>query len=178
MKRGSRESEARVSSPATTRLAKGCGTGILPVFHGRDAHATRGKASLTSLANRSGVRRQAVFRATPLFEHDCGGRTTRKTVPRPAHSAALVTALQIPQTDASKTMTFHHGRGSCGVKTSHLNASLIISLSAQQVVERLFLFPSSPARHVTNRVRSPCRVARMFRAHKTKNACACRFVRH
>ena len=64
-----------------------------------------------------------------------------KAVPRPAHSAALVTALQIPQTDASKTMTFHHGRGSCGVETSHLNASLIISLSAQQVIERLFLPP-------------------------------------
>jgi hypothetical protein len=65
-----------------------------------------------------------------------------KAVPRPAHSAALVTALQIPQTDASKTMTFHHGRGSCGVETSHLNASLIISLSAQQVVERLLLSPT------------------------------------
>ncbi len=32
--KGSRESGARASSPATTCLAKGCGTGILPVFHG------------------------------------------------------------------------------------------------------------------------------------------------
>ena len=32
--KGSKESGARASSPATMCLAKGCGTGILPVFHG------------------------------------------------------------------------------------------------------------------------------------------------
>jgi hypothetical protein len=34
MVKGGVESRARVSSPATTCLVKGCGTGILPVFHG------------------------------------------------------------------------------------------------------------------------------------------------
>jgi len=37
---------------------------------------------------------KAVFRATPLFEPGCGARLRAKAVPRPAHSAALVTALQ------------------------------------------------------------------------------------
>jgi len=41
-----------------------------------------------------GVRRQAVFRATPLFERSAAAMLRAKAVPRPAHSAALVTALQ------------------------------------------------------------------------------------
>jgi len=36
-------------------------------------------SALTSQAKRYGVRRQAVFRATPLFKHECGGRATRKS---------------------------------------------------------------------------------------------------
>ena len=42
-----------------------------------------------------GVRRQAVFRATPLFERSAAAMLRAKAVPRSAHSAALVTALQI-----------------------------------------------------------------------------------
>ena len=42
-----------------------------------------------------GVRRQAVFRATPLFEQGAAAMLRAKAVPRSAHSAALVTALQI-----------------------------------------------------------------------------------
>jgi len=38
------------------------------------------------------VRRQAVFRATPLFEQEAVARLRAKAVPRLAHSAALVTA--------------------------------------------------------------------------------------
>jgi hypothetical protein len=52
-----------------------------------------------SVTKEFGVRRQAVFRTTPLFEREWGQcfRAWRgeKAVPRPAHSAVLVTALQI-----------------------------------------------------------------------------------
>jgi len=176
---------------------EGCGTGILPVFHGRDAHATRGVARASCPCSMGGtpmprgvwhghlarvclmggtpmprgvlqephksgekiLRRQAVFRTTPLFKRENGGRAVYKSgaatrtsslhfvaytsslhfvvlhfvptlrrwrnrlgvatkcirlrvatksfrawrggkaVPRPAHSAALVTALQISKAD-------------------------------------------------------------------------------
>jgi len=48
------------------------------------------RRKLRKSGEKSGVRRQAVFRATPLLTW-----TGQKAVPRPAHSAALVTALQI-----------------------------------------------------------------------------------
>ncbi len=156
---------------------EGYGTGILPVFHGRDAHATRGVARASCPCSMGGtpmprgvlqeprksgekiLRRQAVFRTTPLFKRENGGRAVHrsgaathtsslhlvaytsskhfvvlhfvqtlrrwrnrlgvatkcirlrvatksfrawrggKAVPRPAHSAALVTALQISKAD-------------------------------------------------------------------------------
>jgi len=58
---------ARASSPATTCLAKGCGTGILPVFHGRDAHAHGGLKCFTHKPGKqisaaaSGIPRGAAF---------------------------------------------------------------------------------------------------------------------
>jgi len=53
------------------------------------------RRKLRKAGEKSGVRRQAVLRATPLFEQGCF-RAWRgeKAVPRPARSAALVTALQ------------------------------------------------------------------------------------
>ena len=40
----------------TAPLACRCGTGILPVFHGRDAHATRGFARASVMGERGGAK--------------------------------------------------------------------------------------------------------------------------
>ncbi|HRT28716.1 MAG TPA: hypothetical protein P5527_02890, partial [Kiritimatiellia bacterium] len=56
--------------------------GFSPRSDGRDERLLVFCSILSSIAQvwqMDPVRRQAVFRATPLFEHECGGRTARKS---------------------------------------------------------------------------------------------------
>jgi len=80
----------------------------LSIFLTQKRRGFDGCGVTASVTKEFGVRRQAVFRTTPLFEQEWGQcfRAWRgeKAVPRPAHSAVLVTALQIFRAERDTTI--------------------------------------------------------------------------
>ena len=77
-RRGGRALLVRAASHAATRARCPCHTAR------HQPCATKGQVfcaffGTQESGKRFGVRRQAVFRATPLFEQECGGRATRES---------------------------------------------------------------------------------------------------